>query len=107
MLRKKITEKTLINRNVSNEGEHIEYKVERIVNNNEPIKDGAPITYTERADGVMPEYDIRADKMDIMLEAATKANKMIDNGRQAYRDAKNPKKAEENNQGGANENGTE
>ena len=30
------------------EGETIETKVNRIVNNGEPIKDGAPIIYTER-----------------------------------------------------------
>ena len=41
------------------EGETIETKVNRIVNNGEPIKDGAPIIYTERKDGVLPEYDIR------------------------------------------------
>ena len=40
-------------------GESIETKVNRIVNNGEPITDGAPIIYTERKDGVLPEYDIR------------------------------------------------
>ena len=36
------------------EGETIEQKVNRIVNNNEPITDGAPIIFTERKDGVLP-----------------------------------------------------
>ena len=30
------------------QGEDIEVKVKRITENNEPIKDGAPITYTEK-----------------------------------------------------------
>lgn len=61
------------------EGERIEEKMERIVNNNEPISDGAPLIYTERKDGVMPEYDIRADKWDIAIDAMDKvaeSNKM-------------------------------
>jgi hypothetical protein len=53
------------------EGETIEEKVKRIVNNNEPITDGAPIIWQERKEGVNPAYDIRADKWDIALEAMT------------------------------------
>lgn len=56
------------------EGETIEEKVNRIVNNGEPIKDGAPIIYTERKDGVLPEYDIRTDRWDIAIEAMDKVN---------------------------------
>ena len=44
------------------EGEQIEEKVRRIVNNNEPITDGAPIIFTEKKDGVLPEYNIRTDR---------------------------------------------
>ena len=56
------------------EGETIEEKVNRIVNNGEPIKDGAPIIYTEKKDGVLPEYDIRTDRWDIAIEAMDKVN---------------------------------
>ena len=56
------------------EGETIETKVNRIVNNGEPITDGAPIIYTERKDGVLPEYDIRTDRWDIAIEAMDKVN---------------------------------
>ena len=41
------------------EGEYIEDKVRRIVNNGEPITDNAPLIYTDRKDGVRAEYDIR------------------------------------------------
>ena len=54
------------------EGEQIEEKVRRIVNNNEPIADGAPIIFTEKKDGVRPEYDVRTDRWDIALDAMNK-----------------------------------
>ena len=55
--------------NQSYEGESIETKVERIVTNNEPISDGAPLIYTDRKEGVLPQYDIRTDRWDIAVEA--------------------------------------
>ena len=55
--------------NNSLEGESIEAKVCRIVNNGEPISDGAPLIYTERKDGVKEEYNIRTDRFDIALKA--------------------------------------
>ena len=55
-------------------GEDIEVKVKRITENNEPIKDGAPITYTEKKDGVLPQYDVRTDKWEIAQSAMDLAN---------------------------------
>lgn len=54
------------------EGETIEEKVNRVVNNNEPITDGAPIIFTEKKDGVLPEYNIRTDRWDVALTAMEK-----------------------------------
>lgn len=62
-------EKTSLNVNQSKEGETIEQKIERIVHNGEPITDGAPIVFTERKDGVRPEYDVRTDRFDLAVEA--------------------------------------
>lgn len=45
------------------EGERIEQKVERIVNNKEPISDGAPINYTEKGE-LNPNYDHRTDRWE-------------------------------------------
>lgn len=53
----------------SYEGEPIEHKVQRIVLNNEPIEDGAEIIYTEKKDGVLPQYNIRTDKWEIAQNA--------------------------------------
>ena len=51
------------------QAETIEQKVDRIKNNNEPISEAAPLIYTERKDGVQPEYNIRTDKMEVALDA--------------------------------------
>ena len=51
------------------EGETIEERVRRITLTGEPIKDGAPIIYTEKADGVLPQYNVRTDKWDVAVEA--------------------------------------
>lgn len=54
------------------EGETIETKVERIVNNKEPIKDGAPSIFTERKEGVIAAYNIRTDRFEVAAEAMDK-----------------------------------
>jgi len=58
--------------NNSVEGETIEQKVDRIVNNQEPINDSAPIIFTERKDGVLPEYNPKTDRFEIAVEATDK-----------------------------------
>jgi len=59
------------------EGEPIEHKIERIVSNKEPISDGAPSIFTERKDGVISAYNIRADRWDIASEAMDKVSGSI------------------------------
>ena len=49
------------------EGERIETKVERIVNNKEPITDGAPIQYTEKGE-LNPNFDHRTDRWEYATE---------------------------------------
>ena len=48
----------------------------------EPITDGAPIIFTEKKDGVRPEYNIRTDRWDIALDAMNK----IDMARKAHKE---------------------
>jgi len=57
------------------EGESIEEKVERIVNNKEPIKDGAPPMFTERGKGVLASTNIRTDRFLVAIEATEKIEK--------------------------------
>lgn len=67
--------KTSIKVNKSLQGETIEQKLERIINNGEPIKDGAPLVYTERKNGVEAQYDIRTDRFEVAVEAMDKVTK--------------------------------
>lgn len=66
---------TSINLNQSVEGETIEQKIERIVQNKEPITDGAPLIYTDRKDGVEAGYNIKTDRFEIAVEAMDKVTK--------------------------------
>ena len=45
----------------------------RVIDNKEPITDGAPIIYTERNLGVLPAYNIRTDRWEI-AQAAMEVN---------------------------------
>lgn len=56
------------------DGESIETKIERVVQNKEPIEDGAEIIYTEKKLGVQPQYNIRTDKWEIAQEAMNLAH---------------------------------
>lgn len=72
-------------------GESIEKKCARIVENKEPISDGAPMVYTEKKDGVQPQYDIRTDKWEIAQNAMDTVNKAkIAKGQQPPTQEKKP-----------------
>lgn len=57
------------------EGESIETKCARVLENGEPITDTAPIIYTAKEDGVLPAYNIRTDRFDIAMDAYDKITK--------------------------------
>lgn len=69
-------------------GETLEQKINRIVNNKEPISDGAPLVYTDRKDGVNPAHDIKTDRWEIAVEATD----VIDKSRKAKREMMNGEK---------------
>lgn len=52
--------------------ETIEQKIERITENNEPITDGVQMIFTKRGDGVLPQFNVRADKWALSQEAMGK-----------------------------------
>lgn len=58
-------------------GESIEEKMRRVTTSNEPIENVAPMLYTERKDGVLPETDIRTDRFEIAQEAMGAVEKSI------------------------------
>ena len=91
------------------EGENIITKTRRILDENEPLTDGAPLIYTPKEDGVRPEHDIRTDKWQVAINAMDRVNayKLSD----YTKNGKNPelkKEAEErteNSEGGTSEGG--
>lgn len=56
-------------------GDSIECKVRKILEAKEPIKDGAPLIYTERKEGVLPGYNIRTDRFEVAVDAMDKVTK--------------------------------
>src|SRR5690606_1907529 len=75
MYPKKRNTTTSFNINNSTEGETIEQKVARALNNGEGITDSAQVIYTERRHGVLPEYNIRTDRWEIAVDAMDKIQK--------------------------------
>lgn len=82
------------------ESETIEKKVRRIVQNNEPITDGAPIIYTEKKDGVRPEFDIRTDKWQIAMDAMDAVNRERISKSKQYGNGETKPEAEKESQEG-------
>lgn len=83
------------------EGETIEEKIERLMTTEGAVAadmDAAPI-YTEKKNGVMPEYNVRSDKWDIALEAMDEVN--MAKRTQSQNNA-NSNNAEGNNSGDGN-----
>lgn len=74
MYRKKPATKTTLKINESVIGETLPRRIERALNNGEGISDEAHITYTDRKDGVIPDYNIRTDRMDMAREAGDKVS---------------------------------
>lgn len=58
------------------EGENIEAKLKKAIKGQEQIQiNMANMNYTERKDGVLPQYDIRTDRWNIALNASDKVSK--------------------------------
>lgn len=80
--------------NESTEGETLEMKIERVVNNNEAIEDGAEPLYTLREDGVNPDTNVRTDRFEAAIEAMDKVTSSHKAKRQSAIDERNKKKEE-------------
>lgn len=68
-------EKSNFNINESYEAERLEYKIQKMMDAKEPIGSEVTPMYTERKDGVLPQYDVRTDRFEIALEAMDKVSK--------------------------------
>lgn len=64
------------NPNLTYEAEPREVKLRKIINGEASnMEDGVfPTIYTEKKDGVRPEYDIRTDRFEVAIDAIDKIN---------------------------------
>lgn len=59
---------------IKEEGETLIKKIQRIMDENEPLKDGAPLIYTPKQAGVRADCDIRTDKWELAMKAMSRVN---------------------------------
>ena len=64
--------KTQLRRVCTEKGESIEEQLRRITTNKQPIPENVPPIYTPMKDGVIADYDIRADRFEVAIQAADK-----------------------------------
>ena len=69
------------NPNLTYQAEPREVKLRKIINGeSNDMEDGVfPTIYTEKKDGVQPEYDIRTDRFEVAIDAIDKINQSIAN----------------------------
>lgn len=69
------------NPNLTYQAEPREVKLRKIINGEaKNMEDGVfPTIYTEKKDGVQPEFDIRTDRFEIAIDAIDKINQAVAN----------------------------
>lgn len=75
------------------EAESIEKKMQKATTEKTPIENASPNIYTERKEGVKPEYNPRTDRFDVAIEAMDKVAKSY-RGKRADRIKAREKEAE-------------
>lgn len=76
-------------------GESIEEYCHRSTVTKQPIEGGAPIIYTPRKDGVLPEYDIRTDRFALAQKSMDKVSKSYLAKRTEYLKSQEPEQEQE------------
>lgn len=67
------------NPNLTYQAEPREVKLRKIISGESSnMEDGVfPTIYTEKRDGVLPEYDIRTDRFEVAIDAMDKINQSV------------------------------
>lgn len=67
--------------NLTYQAEPREVKLRKIINGeSNDMEDGVfPTIYTEKKEGVQPEFDIRTDRFEVAIDAIDKINKSVAN----------------------------
>lgn len=88
---------------MTDKGETLIKKIQRILDENEPLTDGAPMIYTPKQAGVRDDCNIRADKWSIAMKAMDRVNNYKLNEYLKKGEAEAPKAAEDQTDGGTTE----
>lgn len=88
---------------MTEKGETLIKKIQRILDENEPLTDGAPMIYTPKQAGVRDDCNIRADKWAIAMNAMDRVNNYKLNEYLKKGEAEAPKADEDQTEGGTNE----
>lgn len=84
-------------------GETLIKKIQRILDENEPLTDGAPMIYTPKQAGVREDCNIRTDKWVLAMNAMDKINNHKLNEYLKKGETEIPKATENQNEGGVTE----
>ena len=84
---------------VTEKGETLIKKTQRILDENEPLTDGAPMIYTPKQDGVRDDCNIRTDKWTLAMNAMDKVNSYKLNEYLKKGEAETPNKGEGQTEG--------
>lgn len=84
-------------------GETLIKKCQRILDEGEPLTDGAPLIYTPKEAGVRDDCNIRTDKWALAMDAMDRVNNYKLNEYLKKGEAKTPKAAEGQDKGGVTE----
>lgn len=68
----KYKQRTQLQNRPTEKGESIEEMLRRLTTNKEKIPENVPPIYTPMSEGILPDYDIRADRFDVAIEAQDK-----------------------------------
>lgn len=93
---------------MTEKGETLIKKIQRILDENEPLTDGAPMIYTPKEAGVREDCNIRTDKWALAMDAMDrvnnyKLNEYLQKGEAEKPKEEKPKAAENQIEGGASE----
>ena len=88
---------------MTEEGETLIKKIQRILDENEPLTDGAPMIYTPKQTGVRDDCNVRTDKWALAMEAMDRVNNYKLNEYLKKGEAETPKTAESQTEGEATE----
>ena len=88
---------------ITENGETLIKKIQRVLDENEPLTDGAPMIYTPKQAGVRNDCNIRTDKWSLAMDAMDRVNNYKLNEYLKNGEAETPKTAEGQTEGGITE----